>query len=290
MNFFQLVIKLKKLRYLSLISLILLSGCKNALLPQDLSQCPHHSSVLLKQENISSLELNKSPQVLSGFVSEKNGVGYEFKAKKGDKLNYSSPENLCIWIYQPNQQILDETTLPEDGRYLLQLTTPKGSQTYEITLSLTQESATPSESGIKSPVDDDKEKESLTSSPSTEQKNDENPSETHSKTAISPQQTIENYFNFINQRNYQTAWEMLSNSQQNDTKLHPNGYQSYYNWWDSVQTTTIKINNYEESSWESTVDIGLKILIKSGSSSQQSLRFFLIRQGETWKINKVKLL
>jgi hypothetical protein len=42
----------------------------------------------IKKNGISSLVLNSSPQVLSGFVSEKNRIGYEFKAKKEDQLDY----------------------------------------------------------------------------------------------------------------------------------------------------------------------------------------------------------
>ncbi|MFM7909092.1 MAG: hypothetical protein ACKPA9_29300 [Microcystis sp.] len=52
---------------------------------------------------------------------------------------------------------------------------------------------------------------------------------------------------------------MFSNSQKSDTKLQANRYQYCYNWCGSVQTTTIKINNYEQSSWNSTVDIKLKL-------------------------------
>lgn len=48
---------------------------------------------------------------------------------------------------------------------------------------------------------------------------------------ITPEKAVQNYFETINKRDFQTGWNQLSPSYQNNKRLHPDGYLSYIDWW-----------------------------------------------------------
>jgi ARC6-like, IMS domain len=108
-----------------------------------------------KQENITSgnnsnTECLKTPGTLSEFEEinlqetvTKSGqltagkyIGYTFEGKKGQKLNYNTPNNICLWIFQPDTKLLEGVELPIDGKYTVQITLPKGSSTFDLEMSL----------------------------------------------------------------------------------------------------------------------------------------------------------
>jgi len=72
----------------------------------------------------------------SGQLTAGKYRGYTFEGTKGQKFNYSTPNNICLWIVQPNTQLLDGVELPIDGKYTVQITIPQGSSTFELEMSL----------------------------------------------------------------------------------------------------------------------------------------------------------
>ncbi|WP_460204369.1 protein kinase domain-containing protein [Scytonema sp. NUACC21] len=98
----------------------------------------------------------------------------------------------------------------------------------------------------------------------------------------SPEQAIQNYYASINQGQYQTAWNQLSPSYQNNRRLHPNGYRSYIDWWGGqVQSVEIEEVSLVEASTETaTVNARLRYLMKTGKSVPGSVRFFLLWDAE----------
>jgi hypothetical protein len=246
----------------------LLTACQSFLSPQ--SSCPKEANTVLKNQNVKEIKLDEKPQKVSGYISNNEAAGYTFSAKEGQQLNYKTDDNLCLWIYTPNQKILKETTLPENGIYLLQLTTPKGSSSYNITLNLQQPSQTLPTS---------------TASP------EPSPNSTNvSQPSLSPSETVEEYFGLVNRREYRKAWDILSRSQQEDSKLHPNGISSYQEWWDSVEKVELTILSEQKDEFDPVINAELTFVMKSGSHNRQKLSFFLIKQGDQWKINKAKLI
>jgi hypothetical protein len=143
----------------------------------------------------------------------------------------------------------------------LQLTTPKGSSSYNITLNLQQPSLT----------------QAL-------------PTPTITNSSLSPSETVKEYFGLINRREYENAWDILSKSQQEDSKLRLNGFASYQEWWDSVEKVELTILSELKDEFEPVINAELTFMMKSGSNNRQKLSFFLIKQGDQWKINKVKLI
>ena len=59
-----------------------------------------------------------------------------FEAKAGQKLSYRTADDICIWLYAPNTQLLKSGDLPITGKYTLQLSALKGSTTFNVEISL----------------------------------------------------------------------------------------------------------------------------------------------------------
>jgi serine/threonine-protein kinase len=93
----------------------------------------------------------------------------------------------------------------------------------------------------------------------------------------SPVQTVENYYLNINQGQYKTAWNQLSQQFKDNKRLHPKGYFSYLSWWrgkvKNVNIVQIKI--LEANVDTAIVDASLNYLMKNGRIIPQSVRFFL---------------
>ncbi|MCJ8280257.1 MAG: serine/threonine protein kinase, partial [Rivularia sp. ALOHA_DT_140] len=93
----------------------------------------------------------------------------------------------------------------------------------------------------------------------------------------SPAKTVENYYLNINQGEYKTAWNQLSQQFKENKGLHPNGYFSYLSWWrGKVENVNIdKIEILEANIDTAIVDASLNYLMKNGRIIPKSVRFFL---------------
>ena len=72
----------------------------------------------------------------SGIVKQGQSVGYVFEGTEGQRLKYETDEDVCLWIYTPENELLNSTSLPKTGNYTIQVSVPKGSKTFEITMGL----------------------------------------------------------------------------------------------------------------------------------------------------------
>ncbi|MBX9253999.1 serine/threonine protein kinase [Desmonostoc muscorum CCALA 125] len=108
----------------------------------------------------------------------------------------------------------------------------------------------------------------------------------------SPEQAVEDYYETINNGQYQNAWNLLSSSYQNNKRLHPNGYLSYVDWWGGqVQSIDVEqVSLVETNSETATVDAQLKYFLKNGKQSPSSVRFSLLwDQGNSrWVVSEAK--
>jgi serine/threonine protein kinase, bacterial len=104
----------------------------------------------------------------------------------------------------------------------------------------------------------------------------------------SPEQAIQNYYSTINRGDYQTGWNLLSPTYQNNKRLHPNGYLSYIDWWGGqVQNVELEQVSLVEASTETaTVNARLRYFMKTGRVVPSSVRFFLLwdAQNSKWVI------
>lgn len=132
--------------------LLIIGGCqalpKNLLQTQTLqastgcSEKPNSNNALSKPEEI---QLDSQLITKSGQASADKSVGYTFTAQAGQKLSYRTKDDICIWIYAPDTQLLSSGELPYSGKYVLQVSAPRGSTTFNLEMSLgTLEASQPS--------------------------------------------------------------------------------------------------------------------------------------------------
>jgi len=136
-----------------LLTFLMLCGCNT--LPQSSSQsvskkpdtangCPENPQESLDSKNVKSIPLSTQNLKESGQASAGKYLGYSFEAQSGQKLNYRTSDTICIWIYAPDNQLISTKELPQTGKYLIEISAPKGSTTFTLEMSLgTLEASTP---------------------------------------------------------------------------------------------------------------------------------------------------
>jgi len=119
------------------------------------------------------------------------------------------------------------------------------------------------------------------------------PSSTQSQIdRLTPEQAVQNYFETINKREFQTGWNQLSPSYQNNKRLHPDGYLSYIDWWGGkVESVDVEqVSLVEASAETATVDAQFRYSMKTGKVIPGSVRFFLLwdAQNSRWVVSNAK--
>ncbi len=98
--------------------------------------CPEEAELKLDKKNVEEVSLNNQTVHQSNQVSSNKSIGYTFQAKAGQKLSYQTDEDICIWVYAPNNELVNGTKLPETGNYTIQVSALKGSSTFDLEMSL----------------------------------------------------------------------------------------------------------------------------------------------------------
>ena len=82
--------------------------------------------------------LNSSIEKISeGLINSNQTFGFKFKGKSGQKLQIELTEGVCIWIFDPNIDLYEESILIKDGIYLAQIAAPPDkSKNYVLSMGL----------------------------------------------------------------------------------------------------------------------------------------------------------
>ncbi|MEA5470374.1 hypothetical protein [Spirulina sp. 06S082] len=284
-------------QYLLLLAIALLGwGCSN-MEDKDISsvsdECPKTPEIVLKSENVQAIDLSSEEMIMSGNVSRRKHKAYRFEAKAGDRFNYQTQEDLCLWFYNPENELLEETKFEQDGNYIVQISVPQGSATFELAMSLTNEENVSSSIAKQSPSSTTISNNSPPQSNITISSNSPPQNSSSSIARTDPKESIKKYYSYINNEEYPLAWEMLTYLRKQDKKIHPDGYNSFYNWWVTVDRVNIKdIIIITVDNDTSIVDVEYNYHMKKGSISPESLRFTLEwneEKGE-WEISTAKAL
>ena len=121
--------------------MLLAGGCKEnpqtaiALNPV-IDECPQTPLNTLTPNNVKELSLGPQNLKESGRMRAGKSLGYLFKAESGQQLNYSSDDEICIWVYAPNNQLIVGKDLPMSGNYTIQVSTRKSVTTFTLEMSL----------------------------------------------------------------------------------------------------------------------------------------------------------
>ncbi len=108
-----------------------------------------------------------------------------------------------------------------------------------------------------------------------------------------PRDTVRDYYSKINSKNYSDAWNALPKALQNDKSVHPNGYNSFLNWW-AGQVADVEVqqtNLVSQTDRDAVVDVDIKYLMRNGIVSPYLMRYFLVKDDRTqdWIIQKIQL-
>ncbi|NES05122.1 MAG: hypothetical protein F6K22_21220 [Okeania sp. SIO2F4] len=259
-------------------------------------ECPQKPKTRLGKTDTKSLSLTANIITISDTVNSEKQLGYKFYARTGKDFNYRITSNVCIWIFAPDTKLLQRRELiiatqqdspisgeqmsidlPLTGEYIIQVSTPTKSSQFNLEMSL-GDLPIPEPSVVSSET-------ATSASPST-------PISETSSTKASAEEAVKNYYSNLNQGKYQQAWNQLSSSFQNNQKLHPDGYNSYYDWWSGISNIVIQnVQQTNTSTDTSTINVQVKYTKKSGENITQSLELFLIwnSANNNWAIDAVTL-
>ncbi len=99
--------------------------------------CPQEPKAVLNKGDVKQVLLNSGTLKESAQARVDKSVGYAFEAKAGQKLSYRTSDNICTWLYtQDNKLLSSSSNLPKDGKYILQISAPNGSTTFNLEMTL----------------------------------------------------------------------------------------------------------------------------------------------------------
>jgi serine/threonine protein kinase, bacterial len=107
-----------------------------------------------------------------------------------------------------------------------------------------------------------------------------------------PEDLVAEYYQAIDNRQYQSAWDKLPPSMREDRNLHPNGYQSYVDFFNSLGS--IKVDNLktiDRNKSTAIVSVTLSCELKNGDKSPLFLHYFMNwnSSNQQWQISRIKL-
>ena len=204
-----------------IVTFLLISSCKSNNnsdnQSNNLNDCLNQNKQELTEDKVKALDFNQGAISQSGIIKQGEKIGFSFTAKARDKLEYQTEDNnICIDIYAPNNKLVNDINLPLDGKYLIEVYLPQGSQSYTINFSLNQDNS----------LSNNSTEENLSSSSNDNEK-------------AELRQFIINHYQELNNRNYEQTWNSLSDN----FKQIAVSYSDYQKWWDSVRE--IKIGSVE---------------------------------------------
>jgi hypothetical protein len=220
-------------------------GCQgNAQQNQSNAKCPTESKATLAKDNVENITVNATEIGKSGMAGINKPRAYSFSGKKGQKLNYKTSDNLCIWLYSPELNLLSDTILPQDGKYFIQLSPPEGSGTFELKISLTGNESSPD---AKAPPGN------IPSSVASSTNSDR----------ISPDRAMAIHYQAINNGNLDEAWSDLSTQFKGSNLVQ--GKREFDAWWNIVRSINIgSITVVSNSGDRAVVKANLVYTLKQG--------------------------
>ena len=260
------------------------------------SGCAEKPTVSLSGKDVETVALNESTITKSGQVSASKNIGYTFTATTGQKLSYSTDADVCLWVFSPDNEILKGGELSKNGKYVIQVAAPQGAKTFDLVLRLENntQTASLSSSPIPTPVETNqvaiipksktiltRKKRNLSTVSVADIDNINRPS---------PEIFINNYYTKLNENNYTEAWSFLTTELQENSTSHPQGYQSYIEWWEQVNNINVQIISSSSQNKTAKVKVRCQDDLKNGSKIYADVLYYL-RWNETdnnWRILNIQ--
>ncbi|TAF11309.1 MAG: hypothetical protein EAZ76_15045, partial [Nostocales cyanobacterium] len=243
------------------------------------NNCPDKPSGALENQNVKTIDISSQTVTETGQVKAGQYLGYAFTAKSGDKLNYQTNDNICVWVYSPDNQIIPTTDLTQDGKYIVQVSVPRGATTFALNMGLENND------NANSIVSDSPTSVTPAASQTTI-------SNTGDNSRTSPTTTIERYYQHLNSSNYRNAWNTLSDSLRSNRQEHPQGYSSYLEWWEQVKYIDTQKLGTKTNNDSAYVTVKCGYNLASGRKIYATVRYYLewnssISDWEIMRVTKI---
>jgi hypothetical protein len=98
--------------------------------------CPDQPQGSLEEKSVKKITLSNSSLTESGQVGAGKQKAFLFEAKKGQKLSYRTKDDICIWVYSPDNTVLNGDEFKVDGKHTMQVAALKGSTSFTLEMSL----------------------------------------------------------------------------------------------------------------------------------------------------------
>lgn len=248
-------IAMNKSRLICIVFLLGLVGCQQpiptAITP--VSKCSDKPVNSLEAKNVKPISVNTQEVKESGIVRPESSIGFSFDAKSGQQFSYRTDDSICIWVYTPDNQLLTNGKLPLDGKYIVQVSAPKGQAAFNLAMKISNNEIVQS---------------------SVAEKTIPEPSLQVTKSSPSPEQALIDYYAGVNNRNYETTWKLLSPQFKSKKSI---SYSDYQNWWRTVRTVKItKTSLNSRSGDRAYIDGDLQYITNDGVVHNDSNRYFLV--------------
>ena len=230
------------------------------------NQCPDkpQEKEKLALNNVKLISLDRQKVKESGMINPGKNLGYAFEAKSGQKLSYQTKDDICIWVYTPDNQLLNSSVLPQTGKYTIQLASRQATKTFELEMSLDavlEASSSPSQQANKSII----------------------PEPAQNRPAAD--EFVKNHYFSLKNRNYSSTWSELSPRFQS---LSVGSYSDYLQWWNKVRDIRIgNVSLINQSNDTAIVDAELYYVMDTEKVFEDSKkRIYLVWSGEknSWLI------
>ncbi|WP_066381228.1 ARC6/PARC6 family protein [Anabaena sp. CA = ATCC 33047] len=121
-------------------TLLTLLGCQNLEKSSspvaEANGCPEKPSISLRENEVEEVSLNEQIVTKSGQAKANKAIGYQFQAESGQKLSYATDADVCIWVFAPDNEILTSRNLEKTGKYIIQVSAPQGTKSFDLQMSL----------------------------------------------------------------------------------------------------------------------------------------------------------
>ncbi|MBC1239865.1 hypothetical protein [Nostoc sp. 2RC] len=211
------------------------------------AKCPDKPVGSLNPKNVKQIQLASQTITESHQLRAGEDLGYTFEAQSGQRLSHKTNDDICMWVYAPDNQIITSKDLTQTGKYIIQVSVPKGSTTFDLKLSL--------ENSFTSNFLDNP-----TSTTTTNVSTLENPPADN---------FVRTHYIAINNRQYSASYKNLSSRFINENI--PGGYSEYQSWWNRVKEIKIgDIKLIKQNNQQSIVNAELWYTMNDGKTFKDS--------------------
>ena len=109
--------------------------------------CPEEPQSFPDSSSVQEISLEQGSVSQSGQLNIGQQKVYTFKGEPGDKLSYRTEDEICVWVYTPDNNLMNSNELKLEGNYTLQVAALKGSTSFELEMSFGELTASTATSG-----------------------------------------------------------------------------------------------------------------------------------------------